>query len=70
MIVTPNRGPSTLFFVSHSVYFAKVLRISASSKRDSNVETSVCSRDGAEVLSTVLMCEGDEVVAAVKFDRV
>jgi hypothetical protein len=56
--------------VSHSVYVAKILRISASSKRDSNVETSVCSRDGAEVLSTVLIRGGDEVVAAARFDRV
>lgn len=70
MIVTPDRGPSALISVSHSVYVAKVLRVSASSKRDSNVETSVCSRDGAEVLLTVLIREGDEVVAAARFDLV
>lgn len=38
------------------------------SPRDSNVGTSVCSRDGAA--RHLMILEGDEVVAPVRFDFV
>lgn len=50
------------------VVFAKNSPMLSYSKRDSNVETSVFfSRDGAAAL---MIFEGDEVVAPVRYDRV